>query len=231
MIYVISDIHGAYDLFIKLLEKIKFTENDRMIIVGDIFDKGKDSIKLLKFIRKYKNFQFIIGNHEYEFLKYYHNIMKQTEDNFNEEEVLANINKYFEKESCLLNWDDIDWLESCPYYYEADDFICVHAGVKLDENNQIIDLPDNEVEFFVYDRHLKDPNVVINNSKCVLYGHTPTRYLTDKDEIILYKRENIDRAESIKDYYKIHLDCGTYFSHKLGCFCIDNCSAIYVQDE
>ena len=40
MEYIISDIHGEYDLFIKLLEKIKFNKNDKMIICGDIFDKG-----------------------------------------------------------------------------------------------------------------------------------------------------------------------------------------------
>lgn len=228
MEYVISDIHGYYDLFIKLLEKINFSQNDKMIIVGDIFDKGPDSIKLLKFIRQYDNFLFVIGNHEYEFLKYYHNIMKDTEDNFDEEEVLKRINDYFKDEELKLDWEDLDWLENCPFYYETDDYTCVHAGIKLNEKNEIISPEQNEVEYLVYDRHFKEPNVIVNNSKCVFYGHTPTRYLTDKDEIITYKRDNVIEAKSIKDFYKIHLDCGTYYSKKLGCFCIENCQTYYI---
>ena len=229
MIYVISDIHGYYDLFIKLLDKIKFTENDEMIIVGDIIDKGPDSIKLLKFIEKHKNFKFILGNHEYEFLKYYHNIMKNTEDDFDESKVIEDINKYFPDEEYRINWDDIDWLENSPYYYEDNDFICVHAGIQLNQDKEIIVPQNNQIEFLLYDRNFKEPNTIVNNSKCVFFGHTPTRYLTDKDEIILYKRLNIIDAKSIKDYYKIHLDCGTYFSKKLGCFCIDTCNVIYTD--
>ena len=66
-----------------------------MIIVGDIFDKGPDSIRLLKFIIKYNNFIFVLGNHEYEFLKYYHNIMKNLNDDFDENKVIVEINNYF----------------------------------------------------------------------------------------------------------------------------------------
>lgn len=50
MTYVISDVHGEYDLFIKLLEKIKFSDSDKIIICGDVVDKGPDSVKLLKYV-------------------------------------------------------------------------------------------------------------------------------------------------------------------------------------
>ena len=53
--YFISDIHGEYDLFMKLLKKIKFNDNDTLYICGDIIDKGKDSIKLIKFVSNQKN--------------------------------------------------------------------------------------------------------------------------------------------------------------------------------
>ena len=61
MIYLISDIHGEYDLFIKLLRKIDFSSDDEMIICGDIIDKGQDSVKLLKLIKSMPNFRFISG--------------------------------------------------------------------------------------------------------------------------------------------------------------------------
>ena len=50
MRYIISDIHGEYSLFIELMQKIGFSENDEFYICGDIIEKGDDSIKLLKLI-------------------------------------------------------------------------------------------------------------------------------------------------------------------------------------
>ncbi len=40
MLYVCSDIHGEYDLFVKMLQRINFSSMDEMIICGDIIDKG-----------------------------------------------------------------------------------------------------------------------------------------------------------------------------------------------
>ena len=46
MIYVMSDIHGKYDKFIKMLELIEFSENDELYILGDIFDRRKSYINI-----------------------------------------------------------------------------------------------------------------------------------------------------------------------------------------
>ena len=34
MIYAMSDLHGCYEKYIKLLEKIKFSNNDTLYILG-----------------------------------------------------------------------------------------------------------------------------------------------------------------------------------------------------
>ena len=47
MIYVASDIHGNYDIYEKLLNKINLTEKDALIILGDILDRGDDGIKIM----------------------------------------------------------------------------------------------------------------------------------------------------------------------------------------
>lgn len=229
MEYIISDIHGEYDLFIKLLEKINFNKNDKMIICGDIFDKGINSIKLLKYIRKHDNIILIIGNHEYEFLKYYNRIMQEQVDEFDSVKVLKQINDYFVEETETLDWDDLYWLESCEYYYETSDYLCVHAGVKLNGNNEIIDPSDTDINYLVYDRKIKNVDVIINNSKCVFYGHTPTSYLCNDYKILTYLRPSSQNSKKISNYYKIHLDCGVYLGGILGCFCVDTCESIYVK--
>jgi serine/threonine protein phosphatase 1 len=45
--YVISDIHGEYDKFMELLDKIKLRETDTLYILGDILDRGPHPIKTL----------------------------------------------------------------------------------------------------------------------------------------------------------------------------------------
>lgn len=43
MDYCISDIHGYYGLFCRLLDKIRFGDKDKLYVLGDIIDKGQDS--------------------------------------------------------------------------------------------------------------------------------------------------------------------------------------------
>lgn len=38
MIYAMSDLHGCYDKYIKMLEKINFGDNDTLYILGDIVE-------------------------------------------------------------------------------------------------------------------------------------------------------------------------------------------------
>ena len=70
MIYVISDIHGDYPSFYKMLQKINFSSSDSLCILGDVVDKGSDNLYLLEFIRHMENVCLIKGNHEYLFERY-----------------------------------------------------------------------------------------------------------------------------------------------------------------
>ena len=60
-IYVISDIHGEYDLFMKMLEKIKFQDIDTLYILGDILDRGPNPIQLLRRLMEMPNAIPIVG--------------------------------------------------------------------------------------------------------------------------------------------------------------------------
>ena len=70
MVYCISDIHGYYDLFCRLLDKIGFSNKDKLYVLGDFVDKGPDSIRLAKLLFSMPNVYCIAGNHEYDFLKH-----------------------------------------------------------------------------------------------------------------------------------------------------------------
>ena len=64
-IYAISDLHGQYDIFLKGLSDIKFSDNDFLYVIGDAIDRGPDGIRILQYIQDHKNMDLLIGNHEF----------------------------------------------------------------------------------------------------------------------------------------------------------------------
>lgn len=65
MIYVMSDIHGDFQSFYKMLGSIGFSSFDKLYVLGDAVDKGEENLRLLEFICKSANVHMIKGNHEY----------------------------------------------------------------------------------------------------------------------------------------------------------------------
>jgi serine/threonine protein phosphatase 1 len=227
MTYCISDIHGEYDLFMLLLEKIRYSDRDRLIICGDFLDKGAASIRLTKAIFTLTNAYPIMGNHEYMFFKLYRFLADAPNLDF--DRILTQLQAYFPQDGYLLDWHTVDSLVDLPYYLEEQSFICVHAGVPLDDAGRIRSLKQASPEELVYDRRFKEPTVLPLDSKCVFFGHTPTTYIQPKPHILAYPHPGKTQAPpSIRDYCKIHLDTGTPLSGVLGCFCVDTCQAFYV---
>ena len=47
MTYVMSDIHGQYDKYLAMLDKIAFSDDDTLYILGDVLDRGEEPVELL----------------------------------------------------------------------------------------------------------------------------------------------------------------------------------------
>ena len=63
MIYVMSDIHGMYEKYEKMLKQIDFSEKDTLYVLGDIVDRGSGSMKVLQDMMRRANVHGLIGNH------------------------------------------------------------------------------------------------------------------------------------------------------------------------
>lgn len=221
MRYVISDIHGYYGLFLKLMEKIGFSDADELYICGDIIDKGPESVRLLSHVASLPNVYAIRGNHEEAFLQYYESLMRESDDYGY---VLDELRKYFPKDGYLLTWELVDYLENLPYYIETDDFLCVHAGAPMLDDGRLSPLDTAQHNVMLYDRNFRNPNVLPRESKAIFFGHTS---LTEP-RFIAYTR--VSEPKSITDFIKIQLDVGTFTTGALGCFCVDSCTSYYVQE-
>ncbi len=232
MRYVISDIHGEYELFIRLLEKISFSERDEIYICGDIIEKGHDSVKLARLIFSMPNAYVIMGNHEDAFVRYYRFLASERVCDSEEEydALLAELRNYITNsggDGDLLDWDVVDRLDALPHYIEADDFICVHAGIPLSDDGMLPPLDSVMSEELLHNRRFKEPDVIPKGGKCVFFGHTATSAVCGEHSIIGYKRNT--GFGDIRDFVKVHLDTCTCVSGVLGCFCVDTCKAHYVK--
>ena len=68
--YAIGDIQGCYKEFKLALKKVNFNlDEDYLWLVGDLINRGPDSLKLLKHIYKIKErTHIVLGNHDLHFL-------------------------------------------------------------------------------------------------------------------------------------------------------------------
>ncbi len=63
--YVVSDLHGLYDVFQRGLKEISFKDEDFLYVIGDAIDHGRGGIRILLDIMSNWNMDLIIGNHEF----------------------------------------------------------------------------------------------------------------------------------------------------------------------
>lgn len=75
--YCISDIHGHYDYYKKMLEKIGFSDDDMLYIIGDVVDRGPHPVKLLLDLMKRPIVCCIAGNLMLKKMKYVYNVVKK----------------------------------------------------------------------------------------------------------------------------------------------------------
>jgi serine/threonine protein phosphatase 1 len=69
--YVVGDLHGCYDLLQRVLGEVGFdTTRDRLFSVGDLIDRGPDSLKCLELLAV-PWFYAVKGNHEDMMLEFF----------------------------------------------------------------------------------------------------------------------------------------------------------------
>ena len=64
MVYVMSDLHGCYDKYKRMLERISFSKEDVLYILGDVVDRGPNGMEILLDIAERENVFLFRGNHE-----------------------------------------------------------------------------------------------------------------------------------------------------------------------
>lgn len=228
MTYCISDIHGEYDLFRALLRKIRLTDGDRLILLGNVIDRGTPSLCLLDFAMNRPNTYMILGEHEWEFLRYCRG--EEERGALDADAFWERMREYFPFDGDRLTRAHIDFLEHLPAYLVFRDFLCVHAGVPLDAEGHLIPLTEAMTEELVCDTRFAEPDTFVSDPRCIVFGHTPVPSLFGRPAAVLYRRPGApaDSAD-IRDYARAHIDSGAFFTGVLCAFCVETCRVTYAD--
>lgn len=229
MTYVISDIHGNFDKFKTLLDKISFSDSDVMYLLGDIVDYGDESIELLCNISMRYNVIPILGEHDYKAFK----LLSALNEMLNEgtrpdEETLSLMTEWiadggqktmegFKALDADMREGVLDYLSDMSLYEEIEvkgqKYLLLHAGIAdFDEG---IELDDCMPEDFISEP--LDTSREYFENTIIIAGHLPTDTVEGADPEMIFYGEG-----------SILIDCGAAFGGKLGCLCLENGKEYYV---
>jgi serine/threonine protein phosphatase 1 len=113
----IGDIHGCADEFEELLDKLALRTDDRVVLLGDLINRGPDSARVIQLARKHATVA-LLGNHELRLINY-----RKTDDP-------SHLKKYDYATLEQLNGKSWDYLEAMPLTHEdaEHDTVFVHGG-------------------------------------------------------------------------------------------------------
>jgi predicted phosphodiesterase len=113
----IGDIHGCHEEFAELLSLLELKPDDRLILLGDLLNRGPDSHRVIELARAHRAIS-LLGNHELRLLNY-----RRTRD-------LKYIKEHDLETFDQLRPDDWTYLEKMLLTYEepALNLVLVHGG-------------------------------------------------------------------------------------------------------
>jgi bis(5'-nucleosyl)-tetraphosphatase (symmetrical) len=121
--YAIGDIQGSFEPFQQLLGRFRFdADRDRLWLVGDLVNRGPDSLKTLRFVRALGECAVcVLGNHDLHLISVAAGCARLRADD--------TLDEVLQAPDC----DDlIDWLRHRPMMHRQDEYALVHAGLLPD---------------------------------------------------------------------------------------------------
>jgi len=197
-IFAIGDIHGSLDKLNTLMDKIDIDfKKDILVFLGDYIDRGPSSFEVVSFLitlkKKHKNIIFLKGNHEEMLENYLAGIDRFTYlSNGGQQTIDSYVKCGYVSGKELIPEDHIEFFKSLDLFYQTDNYIFVHAGLR--EKIVLQDQLQDDL-LWIRQKFIKSNH---DFGKRVIFGHTPL-------------------AEPLVQPNKIGIDTGAVYGNKLTC--------------
>lgn len=196
-VYVTCDLHGMHpQTLLELLDKVHFSADDWLYVLGDVIDRGGHGIRLLNQLMRMPNAQLLLGNHEDMLLScrwIFDELTDDLLDDLNDDrmgmlsawlangaqptlEALKKLQRLSPEAVDML----FDYLGEAPLYdtfsTAAGDFLLVHAGLKdFSSDKKLRQYSRHDLLWTrpaLSDRYFDRITTIL--------GHTPTAYYGDE---------------------------------------------------
>lgn len=236
MIYVMADIHGNSRRFESILRQINLQPEDMLYVLGDVVDRHKDGVRIIRRLMAMPNARMLLGNHEYMMLRAIGEpidpepVKKPEEWKFhwyrNGGEVT---HQYWKRIRKTLRAEVVAYLKSLPLSFDVAvgdrAYKLVHgAPVECFVPGEKYPTPTH---FAVWKRW--EVNDALPGNYTLVFGHTPTQYYASRNPLQVYFGDRL-----------LGIDCGSGFPDqpeddfdpqgRLACLRLDDLQVFY-SDE
>jgi serine/threonine protein phosphatase 1 len=237
-VYALSDLHGHFDVFMQMLDRIHFDSTDTLYILGDCNDRGPKAMEIYEYLWQHPDNIFMLkGNHEIMMRNY---LIKDNWDcpdgRIWKENGGVRTMDLFDQHlkgrcSCTSEFEDrkgqfrqwmIDYINRLPSYIEVNvggqALVLIHAGI-----NPELSLyeQDEEICAWIRDYFFMSPGL---KGKTILFGHTPTCHLNTKPNCF-----DVWYDPVYHDKIGIDGGLGPYEDGQLNCICLNDMSVTVIK--
>lgn len=184
-VWVVGDVHGFEQTMQELVEQLHLTENDWVVFLGDLIDRGPNSYGVVQAVLQHPHMTSVLGNHETMMLEHFYS---DQIDAFGDDihlwwrnggdTTVQSYEKAFGLEGCDGDEDLMyscvskhqEWMATLPSQIVLNRWRLVHAGyhpdLPLDEQSE-------DEYFWIRDKFHRTKKPV-DPKRTVIFGHTPT---------------------------------------------------------
>lgn len=227
MIYCISDLHGRYDLYLRMIRRIGLRNEDTLYLLGDCVDRGDGGTDVLLDVAERKNAILLMGNHDYLAASLLQWLNEPVPSEAMRSALVSFFRNWFsdggkptydafrklpaEKQKIVL-----DTVRGAPY----------SAAVRIGEKE--FHLSHTLPEYEKWQKGVKNEDLIegepdyeieYQKGRIFVTGHTPTSLIDPDSAGRIWKKNG-----------HIAIDCGAVFGGSLGCICLDTMEEFYEKE-
>ena len=183
-VWAIGDVHGYADTLLALLDSLNLSSRDRVVLLGDLVDRGPRSCEVIRIARENPQIFSVLGNHEEMMLNSFDvdNIETMTAQQTNWFYVggratnQSYIDEFTNSQGQIDDFDlrmrvgkDLAWLDSLPHHIVLDDFRLVHAGYSPWDGD--LDLQSTDTLMWIRGE-FHNSITPVDEKRTVVFGHS-----------------------------------------------------------